>query len=145
MQRNHKSGGCWEIESCSGDTVNCNWGCMKTETNASTCAKDPCACHGTWQFKADGTVEALVGTCLEVSSGAGSTVTNIACTGKANQKWLLKASGTGFDGRKAWTVTQETGTGVALCVDGMRSDDLRERVIPCSSGERTIEQSCDCD
>ena len=30
---------------------------------------------------------------------------------------LAKAAGTGFDGRKAWTVTQETGTGVALCVD----------------------------
>jgi hypothetical protein len=57
VQRNHAKGGCIEIESCSGNTVNCNWGCMKTETNASVCAKNTCACHGTWQFKADGTVE----------------------------------------------------------------------------------------
>ena len=52
-----------------------------------------------------------------MSGGAGSAVTNVACTGKANQKWLAKAAGTGFDGRKAWTVTQETGAGVALCID----------------------------
>jgi hypothetical protein len=117
VHRNHARGGCWEIESCSGSTVNCNWGCMQTETNASVCAKNACACHGTWQFKPGGTIQALSGTCLEVSGGAGSTVTNAACTGKASQKWLLKAAGTGYDGRKAWAVTHETGVGEALCVD----------------------------
>jgi hypothetical protein len=37
--------------------------------------------------------------------------------GKANQKWLLKAAGTGFDGRMAWTISSETTAGQALCVD----------------------------
>ena len=143
VQRDHAKGGCIEIESCSGDTVNCNWGCMATEANASVCKNNPCACHGTWQFKAGGTIEVskkqrsifcckndvvlkighhqlrqgLAGTCLEVSSGAGSAVTNAPCTGKANQKWTSKAAGMGFDGRKAWALTQETSSGVALCID----------------------------
>ena len=62
-------------------------------------------------------MQALAGTCLEVSNGAGSAVTNTRCTGKTNQKWLPKHAGTGFDGRMAWALTQETGSGVALCID----------------------------
>ena len=45
-------------------------------------------------------------------------MTDAKCTGKANQKWLAKAAGMGYDGlRKAYTVTQETTAGRALCVD----------------------------
>lgn len=118
VKRNHRQGGCWEVETCGGSTVNTNWGCMAlpNDTSAAHCSKDPCACHGGWVFQTDGVVASLLGTCLEVSAGINSTVVAVACSGKAKQKWLLKAAGTGFDGRPAWTVTQDI-AGVAVCID----------------------------
>ena len=119
VQRDHAQGGCWEIESCAGSTVNCNWGCMPLPKNTSRghCAASPCDCHGGWSTLADGSIRALSGTCLEVTGGDGSAVVNAACTGKANQKFLFKDGGVGFDGRKAWAVAQETPGGQALCID----------------------------
>ena len=89
---------------------------LPSNTSAAHCAKDPCGCHGGWIFQGNGEVASLLGTCLEISAGVNSTVSAVDCTGKANQKWFLKAAGTGFDGRPAWTVTQDIG-GVTVCVD----------------------------
>lgn len=117
VQMDHAAGGCWEVEGCSGETVNCNWGCKPLPKDTAQCAKSPCDCNGAWTTNKDGTISSLVGdSCIEVTAGANSAVIAAKCTGSVSQKFLFKPAGAGVGGRQAWTVTQDA-AGVALCID----------------------------
>ena len=117
VQMNHDQGGCWEVEGCSGTTVNCNWGCKPLPHDKAQCVKSPCDCNGAWTTNKDGSISNIMGdSCVEVTGGANSDVIATKCTGTANQKFLFKAAGAGVDGRQAWTVTQDV-AGLALCID----------------------------
>ena len=99
-----KDKGCWEINSCSGSTVDTNYGCKKLPANGTL----PCqgCCNMAWRFSEfplrNGTIvsgmagaDGKLSQCIQVDAKDMSSVVLGTCTGGLHERWVARANGDG--------------------------------------------------
>ena len=95
--RSHASQGCWEVNGCSGTTVDTNFGCKKMPKHVPCPAGHACDCNMAFTFLSNGSIVSAIpdastgqNQCIRVSEQDESTIKLGPCTGSKREVFAIK-------------------------------------------------------